>query len=113
MSRIRNAFRCAGLPWLVRSRTMAPGRGFPVSLREPVFLRDRTMQSTDRPRIKICCIFSVDEAWTAIRAGASALGLVSAMPSGPGPIADELIAEIAARVPPGIATFLLTSATDA
>lgn len=71
------------------------------------------MQPTVRPRIKICCISSVEEAWTAIRAGASALGLVSAMPSGPGPIADELIAEIAARVPPGVATFLLTCATDA
>jgi phosphoribosylanthranilate isomerase len=71
------------------------------------------MQPTARPRIKICCISSVDEAWTAIHAGASALGLVSAMPSGPGPIADELIAEIAARVPPGIATFLLTCAMDA
>jgi phosphoribosylanthranilate isomerase len=71
------------------------------------------MEPTSRPRIKICCISSVDEAWTAIRAGASALGLVSAMPSGPGPIADELIAEIAARVPPGIATFLLTCALDA
>ena len=66
-----------------------------------------------RPRIKICCIASVEEAWTAIRAGASALGLVSAMPSGPGVIGDELIAEIAARVPPGVASFLLTSATDA
>ncbi len=41
--------------------------------------------------------------------GASAVGLVSSMPSGPGPIPDELIAEIAARVPPGVATFLLTS----
>ena len=71
------------------------------------------MEPTSRPRIKVCCIASVDEAWTAIQAGASALGLVSAMPSGPGPIADELIAEIAARVPPGIATFLLTCATDA
>lgn len=71
------------------------------------------MEPTRHPRIKVCCISSVDEAWTAIRAGASALGLVSAMPSGPGVIGDELIAEIAARVPPGIATFLLTSATDA
>jgi len=71
------------------------------------------MERTTRPRIKVCCISSVDEAWTAIRAGASALGLVSAMPSGPGVIGDELIAEIAARVPPGVATFLLTSATDA
>ncbi len=71
------------------------------------------MEPVTRPRIKVCCISSVGEAWTAIRAGASALGLVSAMPSGPGVIADDTIAEIAARVPPGIATFLLTSATDA
>jgi phosphoribosylanthranilate isomerase len=71
------------------------------------------MDPIRRPRIKVCCISSVDEAWIAIRAGASALGLVSAMPSGPGVIGDELIAEIAARVPPGIATFLLTSAVDA
>lgn len=35
------------------------------------------------------------------------------MPSGPGPIEDELIAEIAASVPPPIATFLLTSEVDA
>ena len=35
------------------------------------------------------------------------------MPSGPGPIDDELIAAIAAQVPPPVATFLLTSETDA
>jgi len=70
------------------------------------------MEPTTNPRIKVCCISSVDEAWTAVRAGASALGLVSAMPSGPGVIGDALIAEIAARVPPGVATFLLTCATD-
>ena len=45
----------------------------------------------------------------AVEAGASALGLVSHMPSGPGVISDELIAEIAATVPPAIGTFLLTS----
>jgi phosphoribosylanthranilate isomerase len=71
------------------------------------------MEPTTRPRIKVCCISSANEAWTAIRAGASALGLVSAMPSGPGVIGDELITGIAARVPPGVATFLLTCATDA
>jgi len=70
------------------------------------------MQPTARPRVKICCIASLDEAWTAIHHGASALGLVSAMPSGPGVIAEDLIAEIAARVPPPIATFLLTSRQD-
>ena len=64
-------------------------------------------------RVKICCIGSVDEAWLAINHGASALGFVSRMPSGPGPIAEELIAEIVPRVPAGIATFLLTSETSA
>jgi len=49
----------------------------------------------------------------AIRAGASAVGLVSAMPSGPGPIDELLIREIAAAVPPPIATFLLTCCQDA
>ena len=65
------------------------------------------------PRVKVCCIGSVEEARTAIEAGASALGLVSHMPSGPGVISEDLIAEIAARVPPPVATFLLTSLQDA
>ena len=49
----------------------------------------------------------------AIAAGTDALGLVAEMPSGPGPIDDDLIAEIAALAPPPLATFLLTSRTDA
>ena len=49
----------------------------------------------------------------AIEAGASAVGLVSAMPSGPGPIPEELIAEIAATIPPGVSSFLLTCKQDA
>lgn len=65
------------------------------------------------PRIKICCISSHIEAEMAIKAGASAIGLVGQMPSGPGPIPDNLIREIAKRVPPPIATFLLTSETEA
>lgn len=65
------------------------------------------------PRVKICCIMSVVEARLAVSAGASALGLVGPMPSGPGVIDDALIAEIAANVPPPIATFLLTSETCA
>jgi phosphoribosylanthranilate isomerase len=51
---------------------------------------------------------SVEEARMAIEHGASAVGLVSAMPSGPGPIPEELIAEIAATIPPGVSSFLLT-----
>ena len=64
-------------------------------------------------RIKICCIQNVEEALMAVRYGASALGLVSAMPSGPGPIPEDRIASIAATVPPGVSTFLLTSLQDA
>ncbi|MEO6436226.1 MAG: phosphoribosylanthranilate isomerase [Tepidisphaeraceae bacterium] len=66
-----------------------------------------------RPRIKICCIASIDEMRLAARYGASAVGLVSAMPSGPGPIDEGLIAEIASLVPPGVATFLLTCQREA
>lgn len=64
-----------------------------------------------RPRVKICCISSIDEAKIAIDCGASALGLVGQMPSGPGVIGDELINQIARTVPPPISTFLLTSET--
>jgi phosphoribosylanthranilate isomerase len=64
-------------------------------------------------RIKICCIRSIDEAKTAIRFGASAIGLVARMPSGPGPIPDELIKQIALSIPPPVGTFLLTSETSA
>ena len=65
------------------------------------------------PKVKICCISSVDEAKLAIQYGASAIGLVSAMPSGPGPIPEELIAEIVPHIPDGIGSFLLTSKQDA
>jgi len=64
-------------------------------------------------RVKICCISSVEEAMLAIRYGASALGLVSEMPSGPGVIDEILIAEISSKVPPPVATFLLTSKQNA
>jgi phosphoribosylanthranilate isomerase len=65
------------------------------------------------PKIKICCISSIAEADMAIGHGASALGLVGNMPSGPGVISDELIAGIARQVPATIGTFLLTSETAA
>jgi phosphoribosylanthranilate isomerase len=70
------------------------------------------MRATQKPRVKICCIASVAEAELAILYGASAIGLVSAMPSGPGVIDEESIALIAAKIPPAIATFLLTSKQD-
>ena len=49
----------------------------------------------------------------AIAHGADALGLVGHMPSGPGVIEDGVISEIVDEVPPPIATFLLTSETEA
>ena len=64
-------------------------------------------------KVKICCIGSEQEAKLAIQAGAYALGLVAKMPSGPGPISDQLILQIAQSVPASIATFMLTSETTA
>ena len=65
-----------------------------------------------RPRIKVCCIANAEEARLAIRHGAAALGLVSRMPGCPGVIGEPAIAAIAAIVPPGVATFLLTAETE-
>lgn len=64
------------------------------------------------PRVKICCISSIEEAHTAIGYGASALGLVGPMPSGPGIIDNTTIQQIARAVPPPISTFVLTSETN-
>ena len=66
-----------------------------------------------RTRIKVCCIASPEEAALAVAAGADALGLVSAMPTGPGPIAENEIARIAATVPPPVEPFLLTALDEA
>ena len=63
--------------------------------------------------VKVCCIQDIDEARLAISAGASAIGLVSAMPSGPGPIDEEKICRIAAAVPAPTETFLLTALREA
>lgn len=71
------------------------------------------MNETKKARIKICCIKNIEEAKLAIDYGASAIGLVSEMPSGPGVIDESSIMEIAAFAPPPVATFLLTSKTDA
>lgn len=59
--------------------------------------------------VKVCCIASIDEAEMALDAGADALGLVSAMPSGPGVIEDADIARIAEWIGSRAATVLLTS----
>lgn len=64
-------------------------------------------------RVKVCCIASLEEADLAIDAGADVLGLVSAMPSGPGPIPEPAIASIVEHVGARAATVLLTSRQDA
>lgn len=64
-----------------------------------------------RTRIKICCIQSADEAKLALDAGADAIGLVSDMPSGPGPIPDSRIRTVIGSFPDGM-SVLLTSRTS-
>ncbi len=66
-----------------------------------------------KTHVKICCMGSIEEANTAIELGASAIGLVSRMPSGPGPIDENLIVEIVGAVGNRVETFLLTSETSA
>lgn len=63
--------------------------------------------------VKVCCISSAEEVATAVASGASALGFVSQMPSGPGVIAETLIARLVPLVPPSVDTFLLTSHREA
>jgi phosphoribosylanthranilate isomerase len=75
--------------------------------------RDQRDTSSVMTKVKICCMASVDEARMALDLGASAIGLVSRMPSGPGPIEEELIAEIIAALPPHVDSFLLTCETTA
>ena len=70
------------------------------------------MNPTEKVRVKICCINSIDEAKLAIKYGASAIGLVSKMPSGPGPISEDLISKIAKKIPPFVSSVLLTSKQD-
>lgn len=64
-------------------------------------------------KVKICCISSVEEAKLAIELGATELGLVGPMPSGPGIISESKIIEIVKAIPNDISTFLLTSETSA
>jgi phosphoribosylanthranilate isomerase len=63
-------------------------------------------------KIKICCISSIEEAQNALDYGANVLGLVAKMPSGPGTIEDDLIAQIVQNIPADTDTFLLTPKTN-
>lgn len=65
-----------------------------------------------RTRVKVCCITTTEAAQLAVRHGADALGLVGPMPSGTGIIDLETARRLAAGVPPAVASFLLSSATE-
>ena len=65
-----------------------------------------------RTRVKVCCIENPQALEAAVRAGADALGFVGPMPSGTGILDLGTAATLIARVPPGVTSFLLTSATD-
>lgn len=62
--------------------------------------------------VKVCCIQDEAEAHLAIAHGATALGLVSEMPSGWGPIPEARIAAICRVIPPFVSRVFLTSATQ-
>lgn len=66
-----------------------------------------------RTRIKVCCLLSQEEAQLAIACEADAVGFVGRVPASPRALGDETVAAIAARVPPPIATFLLTAESTA
>lgn len=63
-----------------------------------------------RTRVKVCCIENPTALRLAVRYGADALGLVGPMPSGTGIVGLDTARELAALAPPGVATFLLSSA---
>jgi len=71
------------------------------------------MGLTASTKIKICCMQSAEEIALAVRYGADAVGFVSTMPSGLGPISEELIAALIPTVPARVASFLLTSSRSA
>ena len=81
----------------------------PRDAREVRLRHDLFRDGGTRIRVKVCCIASVDEAAMALDAGADALGLVSAMPSGPGPIEESEIAGVVEWVGDRADTVLLTS----
>ena len=64
------------------------------------------------PKIKVCCIKSIQEARLALSLGADFLGLVGPMPSGPGTLTIEQIKEIKDQLSQEVKCFFLTSKTS-
>ena len=65
---------------------------------------------------KVCCMLSPEEIDMAVAAGARAVGLVGAMPNGPGILDDETVRDLAAHARrahgDGVWSVLLTSRID-
>ena len=66
-----------------------------------------------RPRIKICCMASPEEAHICAAAGADLVGLVGPMPSGAGIVSPDTCREIAKAAPAWVTPVLLTSSETA
>lgn len=62
-------------------------------------------------RTKICCVMNRTELDLAVKHGAAAVGFVSHMPSGPGVIPEDTIAELVQATPFPVWSELLTSLT--
>lgn len=78
-----------------------------------VFFILPTMEPPSITRVKICCIGDHFEAHLAANHGASAIGLVSEMPSGPGAISEKEIKYIARLASARVDRVLLTSKRNA
>ena len=72
-----------------------------------------TSSEESRVKLKVCCMKSIDEIHLAAKYGATAVGLVGEMPSGPGIISDTEAELFAKSAPDHLETFLLTSRTNA
>ena len=66
-----------------------------------------------RPRVKICCMASPEEARISAAAGADLVGLVGPMPSGAGIVSPDICREIALAAPAWVTPVLLTSSESA
>lgn len=65
-----------------------------------------------RTRLKVCCIADQQEAATAIRLGACAIGLIAVLPNGRRVLDEVTLPALAAAIPPPVSRFLLTSNTE-
>lgn len=66
-----------------------------------------------RPRVKICCMASVEEAALCAELGADLIGLVGPMPSGAGIIGPQTCREISEQAAAWVTPVLLTSSETA